>query len=84
MCNKLWKPLLFIDNLVDDGQTMCLGWGWYLQNDMQIFVYCMLMLLLYQWNKMTGYFAIVWSMLASYFYTMYVIEENGYRTWVRL
>lgn len=73
MCNKLWKPLLFIDNLVDDGKTMCLGWGWYLQNDMQIFVYCMLMLLLYQWNKMTGYFAIVWSMLASYLYTMYVI-----------
>ena len=51
MCKPLWKPLLFVDNLVDNGSTMCMGWGWYLQSDMQMFVYCMLILFLYQKNK---------------------------------
>ena len=49
---------------------ICLGWGWYLQNDMQLFVYCIFLLAIYNCNKMVGYLSIVWPMLASFAYTM--------------
>lgn len=38
---------------------MCMGWGWYLQNDMQIFVFSLLFIYLYTVNKKFGYAAIV-------------------------
>lgn len=79
-CHRLWSPLLFVDNLVDNGATQCMGWGWYLQNDMQIFLYCMVLLLVYEWKSMAGYVMIVWSILASFFYNMYYVSENHVHT----
>ncbi|KAL3870231.1 hypothetical protein ACJMK2_038308 [Sinanodonta woodiana] len=32
-----WINLLYINNIVEDDKT-CMGWGWYLANDMQFFV----------------------------------------------
>ena len=29
--NNMWRSLLFIDNLVNNGKTMCMPWGFYLQ-----------------------------------------------------
>ena len=78
-CDDMWKSLLFINNLTDNMNGICLGWGWYLQNDMQLFVYSILMLLIYNHKKMAGYFAIVWSMLASFAYTMVVTYTHQYR-----
>lgn len=83
-CNQMWKSLLFVDNLVDNGATQCMGWGWYLQNDMQIFVYCMFLLLVYQWKSTAGYVMILWSMLASFCYNMYYTYENGVHNMTQL
>ena len=68
--NNLWKTLLFINNLTNNMGEICLGWGWYLQNDMQLFVYSVFLLAIYSYNKMAGYMSIVWSMLASFAYSM--------------
>ena len=70
--NGWWKSLLFISNLTDHLGDICLGWGWYLQNDMQLFVYSVFLLAIYGSNKMAGYLSIVWSMLASFAYTMVI------------
>ena len=50
-CAQIWKPMFFVDNLVDNGEKMCMGWGWYLQNDMQIFIVSMLFLFIYSQSK---------------------------------
>ena len=74
--NGWWKSLLFINNLTDHLGDICLGWGWYLQNDMQLFVYCVFLLAIYSYNKMAGYLSIAWSMLASFAYSMVVTYTN--------
>lgn len=53
-CEGAWKSLLFVDNLVDNGQYMCMPWGWYLQNDMQIFVFSMVFILIYTKHRIAG------------------------------
>ena len=58
-CQGAWKTLLFVDNLVDNGEHMCLPWGWYLQNDMQIFVFSLVFILLYMKNRLAGYISII-------------------------
>lgn len=50
-CQNMWKSILFVDNLVWNGEKMCLGWGWYLQNDMQIFVASLPILYIYTKNR---------------------------------
>ena len=50
--------MLFVDNLVDNGEHMCLPWGWYLQNDMQIFVFSLVFILIYVKNRIAGYISI--------------------------
>lgn len=55
---------------------MCMGWGWYLQNDMQLFLYCIVVLFNYNKNKMAGYLAIFLSMAANFAYVMQHTYEN--------
>lgn len=57
-CEGGWKALLFVDNLVDNGRHMCMPWGWYLQNDMQIFVFSMIFILIYAKHRIAGYICI--------------------------
>lgn len=58
-CSGAWKTLLFVDNLVDNGETMCMGWGWYLQNDMQIFVFSLVFIFVYTKNRIAGYIMMI-------------------------
>lgn len=48
-----------MDNLVDNGEKMCMGWGWYLQNDMQIFVFSLFFILLYTKHRIAGYISFI-------------------------
>ncbi|KAK3766954.1 hypothetical protein RRG08_059823 [Elysia crispata] len=36
--NNCWSNLLYINNLHNFGGGMCMGWSWYLANDMQFYV----------------------------------------------
>ena len=76
-CKDMWKSLLFINNLTD-GMNMCMGWGWYLQNDMQLFTYSILILLVYNRSKFASYMMIIWSILCSFGYFFIVTEVNSY------
>lgn len=48
----MWKEILFISNFVKNGEEACLGWGWYLQVDFQLFVVGVFLLYLYSKRKM--------------------------------
>lgn len=57
---------------------MCLGWGWYLQNDMQIFIASIPILFLYNKNKKFGY-AAIWALIIGSLITNFVmVQANGY------
>ena len=78
-CDRIWKPLLFVDNLVDNGATQCMGWGWYLQNDMQLFIYSVFLLLIYEKSRTVGYLTIFFSVAASFAFNMQQTFDNQYR-----
>lgn len=64
----MWREVLFVSNMIDRGQEMCLGWGWYLQVDFQLFLLSLLLLYLYQRSKVT---MIITATVASLASTMY-------------
>ena len=72
----MWKPLLFVDNLVDNGNSMCMGWGWYLQNDMQIFIFSIPILYLYSRNRKLSYILIQAIIVLSLIYNFVEVQVN--------
>ena len=67
-CQKMWKPIFFVDNIVDNGQDMCMGWGWYLQNDMQIFIFSIPILFVYSRHRKVSFIIIQLLILLSLIY----------------
>lgn len=76
MCASIWRPLLFVDNFVDNGENMCMGWGWYLQNDLQLFLLSMLILLVYRRSKFWGNITIFLSIAANFAFVMSETFQN--------
>lgn len=50
-CNSMWRQILFISNFVENGDNQCLGWGWYLQVDFQLFIIGLILLYVYSKSK---------------------------------
>lgn len=55
-----------------------MGWGWYLQNDMQIFVFSLLVLFVYSKNRMASYLLALIFVIASFSYNFIVTYQNDY------
>lgn len=51
LCTSMWKEILFVGNFVYNGSKPCMGWGWYLQVDFQLFVVGVFLLYLYSKAK---------------------------------
>jgi len=53
LCDKYWwSNLLYINNFYPtDSAKQCFGWGWYLANDMQFFIFTPLIILLYKKSR---------------------------------
>ena len=77
-CSHMWRALVFVDNLIDNGVEQCMPWGWYLQNDMQIFIYSILALFVYGYSRFWGYMFIIWSILVSCLVSMVGVYLNGF------
>lgn len=77
LCHSMWRPLLFVDNIVDNGDNMCMPWGWYLQNDIQLFFYCLIILVIYRKSRFWSFFAIFISIAANFWYVMEETYDNG-------
>ncbi|XP_052221322.1 nose resistant to fluoxetine protein 6-like isoform X1 [Dreissena polymorpha] len=52
-CNTWWMNLLYINNF-QDSKTMCMGWSWYLANDMQFYIISPLILVLLFYSRIGG------------------------------
>lgn len=86
----MWRAIFFIDNFVNKGDTQCMGWGWYLQNDMQLFVISLVFLFIYsikQWlSKLTILIAIISSCIYTYIWTFnhnitVITHLNDFANW---
>lgn len=75
-CSSMWKPIIFVDNIVDNGERMCMGWGWYLQNDMQIFILSIPILYLYCRNRKAAYLIIQILIVLSLIYNFVEVQVN--------
>lgn len=77
-CRTMWKQMLFVGNFVQNGTQPCLGWGWYLQVDFQLFL--LGMLLLYAYSKKRSIFMGVTIFLAvastTYIYVFTYVKGN--------
>lgn len=73
-CRSMWREILFVSNMIDRGQEMCLGWGWYLQVDFQLFLFSLLLLYLYQRSKL---FMIITAAVASLASTIYNVTYTN-------
>jgi hypothetical protein len=54
-----------------------MGWGWYLQNDMQLFIFSMFIMLLYTFNKLISKLTIWAATLGSLAFTYFWTKSNG-------
>ena len=76
----MYKPIFFVDNIVDNGESMCMGWGWYLQNDMQIFIASIPLLFLYSKKRNYAFITIGVLILFSLIYNFWEAQVNEYIT----
>lgn len=76
-CDKYWwANLLFINNFVPkEYENQCMGWSWYLANDMQMYLISPIFLFLYYKSKMIAIILIDIVLIAAIF-------AQGYVAWV--
>lgn len=84
MCKNMWRSMLFIDNFINDGTEMCLGWGWYLQVDFQIFLVCLIVLFLYGYNKKIGGITGILLTISSLTYNIIFTQQHNQKIFTDL
>jgi hypothetical protein len=55
-----------------------MGWGWYLQNDMQIFIFSMIFLFLYSQNKLACKLSLILLSIGSLILNFAEVQKSGY------
>ncbi|KAL4436160.1 hypothetical protein ABPG74_018144 [Tetrahymena malaccensis] len=77
-CNDgWWIRVLLIDNLFDDGQK-CFGWGWYLSNDIQMFIFSLFLIIIYANHRLAGKLSILVTFLVFQSISLYQSYSNNY------
>ncbi|XP_069118681.1 nose resistant to fluoxetine protein 6-like [Argopecten irradians] len=72
-----WTNLLYINNFVNIDK-MCVGWSWYLANDMQFFILSPLMLIPLYRKRVLGFVVCGVFLLASYITTGVLSSHHGW------
>ncbi|OMJ69419.1 hypothetical protein SteCoe_32871 [Stentor coeruleus] len=76
--NYWWTVPLFISNLYPFGSQACMGWGWYISNDMQFYILSPLILILHYKNKFYGYIALLVMIIANIITIIIISSENDF------
>lgn len=74
-CKSMWREVLFISNFVDNGKYACLGWSWYLQVDLQLFIVSAFILLIYSKHKM-AYYIVCYALILGSTILNYIVSYN--------
>lgn len=73
----MWKSIFFVDNLVNNGETPCMGWGWYIQNDMQLFIASIILLYVYKLKPIVSKVLLCLMIIGSMVFTFVWTMNNG-------
>lgn len=84
MCQHWWRSMLFIDNFVDNGREICMNWSWYLQIDMQLFIFSAIILTLYKKRRLICVLAFIISIIASLSFTFYMNHTHNFKQAIHL
>jgi len=72
-----WSELTYTVNFVPfDSDDVCMGWTWYLGDDMIFFVFGIILVPLYHKSKMLGWATVTILTLASLFVTGYLVVAH--------
>ncbi|KAM3129124.1 hypothetical protein pb186bvf_018760 [Paramecium bursaria] len=63
VCKTPMRSLLFIDNFFDD--SSCMVWGWYLTNDIQMFLVGLVSLYIYSFSRFYGKLSIAFLLVTT-------------------
>lgn len=79
MCTNYWWAVpIFISNLYPFSSQACMGWGWYISNDMQFYFLSPLILILHYKNKFYGYIALLVMIIANIITIIIISSENDF------
>ena len=81
MCTTAWRNLLFVDNFISEKQNYCFGWGWYLANDIQMFLLSPFICWIYLKNKEKGK-NLIWILIFISFVASYYESVNTGTTYI--
>ena len=69
--------MLFVDNLVNNGHTLCMSWAFYNQIEFQIFMASVVLLLIYRWTKVGSVLVAVGLVVYSWTVNLVYTQEHG-------
>jgi peptidoglycan/LPS O-acetylase OafA/YrhL len=78
--NYWWTNLLFLNNFIPDGDgSGCMGWTWYLANDMQFFLITPIILHIYhKISKALGWFILMGLVLTHMLTNALISDRNNF------
>ena len=71
ICKNMWRSILFVDNFVNNGKTLCMPWAFYLQVEMQLFLVILIVLFIYHHSKLGS--LLLAASLIAYSWTINII-----------
>lgn len=77
-CEHWWTNLLFISNLYPPDKVSCMGWSWFISNDMQFHFISPLILILHHKNKRWGYSFLIFLTIINFLCTLIEAAVNDY------
>eukprot|EP01017_Pseudomicrothorax_dubius_P040252 TRINITY_DN6276_c0_g1_i7.p1 TRINITY_DN6276_c0_g1~~TRINITY_DN6276_c0_g1_i7.p1 ORF type:complete len:398 (+),score=13.92 TRINITY_DN6276_c0_g1_i7:182-1375(+) len=79
--NSAWSDFLFINNLLISNVLAndCIGWGWYLACDSQIFILMPIFMALLLKSRLLGKATITGLLVASLVYSFFLSETYGFQ-----
>ena len=84
-CRSLWPYEIFwLNNFITQGQGACIGWTWYLANDMQMFIFCSFILLLYFHHPKLGLLLIgLVASISTIIIIIIAVTQNISASWMK-
>lgn len=78
LCDHWWTNLLFISNIYPPDKLSCMGWSWFISNEMQFHMMSPIVLILHHKNKRWGYTLLIALTLFNFLCTLIESIVNNY------
>ncbi|KAL4453984.1 hypothetical protein ABPG74_003867 [Tetrahymena malaccensis] len=77
-CDTIWwQKILYIDNFTTDSTT-CFVWSWYLASDIQMFIGCLFLIVIYANHRIAGKISIILCCLISIIFGIILADKHNY------